>query len=169
MPVQILYDGTDSAAVSALSRIRHVTVQFMASPFASGADQQEFAAWEQHHWQWGNKPGNFRLMVKQGRSFGVKGEWTAAAMLSASICSLATRSSTSACCQRHALRTTGFGMERGLSLARQQQQDWLLHIDADEVVLPTSSALSLATCEHLFFLIFFEFFIVMYFFNAYQT
>ena len=64
--VQILYDGTDSAAVLALSSIRHVTLQFMALPFASGADQQEFAAWQQHHWQWGNKPGNFRLMVKQG-------------------------------------------------------------------------------------------------------
>jgi hypothetical protein len=67
VPLQLLYDGTDSAAVSTLSRIRHVTLQFMAPPFASEADQQEFAAWEQQHWQWGNKPGNFRLMVKQGR------------------------------------------------------------------------------------------------------
>lgn len=38
-------------------------------------------------------------------------------------------------------------MERGLRLARQQLQDWLMHIDPDEIVLPTSSALSLATCE----------------------
>jgi hypothetical protein len=66
--MQILYDGTDGAAVLALSCIRHVTLQFMAPPLASEADQQEFAAWEQHHWQWGNKPGNFRLMVKQGDS-----------------------------------------------------------------------------------------------------
>lgn len=73
MPLQVLYDGTDSAAVLALSRICHVTLQFMAPPFASEADQQEFAAWEHHHWQWGNKPGNFRLMVKQGKSVWVNG------------------------------------------------------------------------------------------------
>ena len=45
-------------------------------------------------------------------------------------------------------------MERGLRLARQQQQDWIMHIDADEVVLPTSSALSLATREHSIILTF---------------
>jgi hypothetical protein len=63
----------------------------------------------------------------------------------------------SAVCEVHAFRTTGFGMERGLRLARQQQQDWLMQIDSDEIVLPTSSAPSLATCEHGVFELFGEF------------
>lgn len=41
----------------------------------------------------------------------------------------------------------GFGMERGLKLARRHQQNWLMHIDPDEVVLPSTGALSLATGE----------------------
>lgn len=48
-------------------------------------------------------------------------------------------------------------MERGLRLARQRQQDWLMHIDPDEIVYPTIGALSLAagrtlsrmTCTHV--------------------
>lgn len=69
--MQILYDGTDRAAVDTLSRIRHVTLQFAAPPFASEVDAQEFARWEQRHWQWGGKPGNFKLMVKQGAAWTV--------------------------------------------------------------------------------------------------
>lgn len=38
-------------------------------------------------------------------------------------------------------------MERGLRLARQHQQDWLMHIDPDEVVLPSTGAFSLAAGE----------------------
>lgn len=67
-PAQVLYDGTNREAVALLSGVNHVTLQFLAPPFASAKDVEEFAAWEARHWQWGGKPGNFRLMVKQGKS-----------------------------------------------------------------------------------------------------
>lgn len=66
MPSQVLYDGTDSETVAQLSSIKHVTLLFLAPPFASAGDIAQFAAWQGRHWQWGGKPGNFNLMVKQG-------------------------------------------------------------------------------------------------------
>ncbi len=41
----------------------------------------------------------------------------------------------------------GFGMQQGLRLAKQHQQDWLMHIDLDEVVYTMAESFSLATCE----------------------
>jgi len=66
VPSQVLYDGTDSETVAQLSSIKHVTLLFLAPPFASAGDIEQFAAWQGRHWQWGGKPGNFNLMVKQG-------------------------------------------------------------------------------------------------------
>jgi len=38
-------------------------------------------------------------------------------------------------------------MQQGLRLAKQHQQDWLMHIDLDEVVYTMAESFSLATCE----------------------
>lgn len=41
----------------------------------------------------------------------------------------------------------GFGMQRGLRLAKKHQQDWLMHIDPDEIVHPVTGSFSLAAGE----------------------
>eukprot|EP01023_Acetabularia_acetabulum_P027013 TRINITY_DN25552_c0_g1_i3.p1 TRINITY_DN25552_c0_g1~~TRINITY_DN25552_c0_g1_i3.p1 ORF type:complete len:728 (-),score=153.66 TRINITY_DN25552_c0_g1_i3:96-2009(-) len=62
----VLYDGHDEEAVFALSHIKHVKLIFVQGPHASAVDIEEFKQWGKKHIQWGGKPGNFQLMVKQG-------------------------------------------------------------------------------------------------------
>eukprot|EP00210_Caulerpa_lentillifera_P008089 g7723.t1 len=98
----LLYDGTDPTAVEYLSRIHHLSLIHIHPPFASDNDLVDFATWTQAHKQWGGKPGNFELMVKQG-----------------------------------------YGITKCLQLAKRKGDDWLLHIDPDELFYPDSPDFSL--------------------------
>lgn len=69
-PVQLLYDGTDAAAVELLSRIRHVRLMHLRPPFASAEERTKFEFYAQQAQQWGGQPGNYELMVKQGGLLG---------------------------------------------------------------------------------------------------
>eukprot|EP01026_Neomeris_dumetosa_P028844 TRINITY_DN2336_c0_g1_i4.p1 TRINITY_DN2336_c0_g1~~TRINITY_DN2336_c0_g1_i4.p1 ORF type:complete len:616 (-),score=86.67 TRINITY_DN2336_c0_g1_i4:287-2134(-) len=62
----MLYDGHDEEAVFALSHIKHLHMIFVQGPHASPLDIDAFEQWASKHWQWGGKPGNYQLMVKQG-------------------------------------------------------------------------------------------------------
>eukprot|EP01025_Chloroclados_australasicus_P067086 TRINITY_DN9272_c2_g1_i6.p1 TRINITY_DN9272_c2_g1~~TRINITY_DN9272_c2_g1_i6.p1 ORF type:complete len:732 (+),score=93.71 TRINITY_DN9272_c2_g1_i6:291-2198(+) len=62
----ILYDGHDEEAVFALSHIKHVRLIFVHGPHVTPRQAEAFKEWESKHWQWGGKPGNYQLMVKQG-------------------------------------------------------------------------------------------------------
>ena len=156
----MLYDGTDGQAVGHLSSIAHVTLQFLAPPFASARDIERFAVWQARHWQWGGKPGNFQLMVKQGayvwlsislQLLGIFG-MTWAVWSGCSLRALCGAVLTHLLWRQHQLKVSycapcesGWGMEEGLRLARHHRQEWLLHIDPDEIVLPMTGAFSLAT------------------------
>ncbi|GMH41555.1 hypothetical protein BSKO_09465 [Bryopsis sp. KO-2023] len=62
----VLYDGSDAKAVEVLNGIDHLTLIHIHSPFATPTDNAKFRVWTKLHKQWGGKPGNFELMVKQG-------------------------------------------------------------------------------------------------------
>jgi hypothetical protein len=68
----ILWDGGDAHAAALLSRMRHVTLAPLTPPAAANATAEDAARWARfvafrgNHWQWGGRPGNYALMVKQG-------------------------------------------------------------------------------------------------------
>lgn len=64
---QLLYDGADPTAVELLSRIRHVRLMHLHEPWASAQERAAFEFYSQQAKQWAGQPGNYELMVKQGK------------------------------------------------------------------------------------------------------
>lgn len=64
--VFILWDGDDEAAEALLRACAPVTLLPLAGPRAPPAVVARFARYHSNHWQWGKRPGNYQLMVKQG-------------------------------------------------------------------------------------------------------
>ncbi len=66
----VLWDGADADAAALLARVRHVTLaplRLDAVPGRADASRAaRFATFRGNHWQWGGRPGNYELMVKQG-------------------------------------------------------------------------------------------------------
>ncbi len=66
-PAQVLYDGHSAEAVQLLQGLRALTLIHLHKPWANEQEVQQFATWEAKRRQWRGKPGNYMLMVKQGR------------------------------------------------------------------------------------------------------
>lgn len=62
----ILYDGSDPAAVEALSSIRHCEVIHIHEPWASAMDRALYSAYLNATITWAGGVGNYELMCKQG-------------------------------------------------------------------------------------------------------
>ena len=74
LPPQILYDGRDPEAVAALSRVPAVRLIHIHAPWASPADAAKYELFARATPQWGGRPGNYELMVKQGTCVGGSGQ-----------------------------------------------------------------------------------------------
>lgn len=67
--LQLLYDGKDGDVIKMLLRIHALRLIHYEEPLASPELAQLYKKWLIKSWQWGGKPGNFELMVKQGDCF----------------------------------------------------------------------------------------------------
>lgn len=66
----VLYDGTDATAIELLRSLEHVVVQPLHAGVVEDSNddaamRERYEKWAAMHWQWGNRPGNYALMVKQ--------------------------------------------------------------------------------------------------------
>jgi len=66
----ILYDGKDADALRLLRSLHNVFVRALHKDVAEDiADEpkmrERYTSWAERHWQWGHRPGNYALMVKQ--------------------------------------------------------------------------------------------------------
>lgn len=62
----MLYDGADNATVAYLRQLAPVTVLYIHEPFASEMELSAYNRYKSSARQWGGKPGNYELMIKQG-------------------------------------------------------------------------------------------------------
>ena len=64
----VLYDGSDAAAVQALEGIAAVTLLHIHPPWARASELAKFKFYAESSGRatWGDQPGNYQLMIKQG-------------------------------------------------------------------------------------------------------
>lgn len=127
----MLWDGGDADAAALLRRVHHVTLAPLVEPHVAAgrnaslssedaARGARFAAFRANHWQWGGKPGNYALMVKQG--FSVNEAIRENRIAAAAAAAAAARDNT----------LPPPAQRRLLNLS----EHWLFHLDVDEALLP---------------------------------
>lgn len=88
----LFYDGSDERALQLLQSLEAVHVTPLQAPFANQSTVVDLSNFEKGHKQWGGRPGNYALMVKQA-----------------------------------------FAIQTAISLAKEENMDWILHLDQDEL------------------------------------
>lgn len=95
----LFYDGSDTKALEVLDSIDVVKVIPIRVPLVDETLKHQLERWSKWHRQWGHRPGNYELMVKQT-----------------------------------------FAITLAIQLAREENMDWIMHIDPDELFVAESES-----------------------------